>query len=110
MGEVATWILFTFHYGSILISFATNVYAYTASFTFHYGSILIQGKSRVHNRAVIFTFHYGSILIYKINTSNSNNPIYIPLWFYSNETSNSQNGKTVKFTFHYDSILIYNEE
>ena len=54
-------------------------------FTFHYGSILIYCVSSYPISVNLFTFHYGSILIVTIGIHDTGNfDIYIPLWFYSN--------------------------
>ena len=56
---------------------------------------------------IVFTFHYGSIQIlcstYKVVCSYN---IYIPLWFYSNDTYKKIQTQSLKFTFHYGSIQI----
>ena len=58
-----TGFLFTFHYGSILISSKRLTSLTYDKFTFHYGSILIGKWETIKCKGKIFTFHYGSILI-----------------------------------------------
>ena len=53
-----------------------------------------------------FTFHYGSILIDNTHDISHLSDIYIPLWFYSNESIKKIFEERKKFTFHYGSILI----
>ena len=79
-------------------------------------------------KQILFTFHYGSILIWCLPIWNSPVVIYIPLWFYSNESPLRIFHKEIfiyiplwfysniclvlsfpasrRFTFHYGSILI----
>ena len=131
MGGNIKWfnyLLFTFHYGSILISswqldiiqicIYTPLWFYsnlglifflpaTHLFTFHYGSILIDTQSRFYRKRNKFTFHYGSILIFYSMPATSSIEIYIPLWFYSNWIRINSTTIAVSFTFHYGSILIF---
>ena len=75
---------FTFHYGSILILLKFDRPHARTKFTFHYGSILIKPLFYFDVTTKRFTFHYGSILIWCLPIWNSPVIIYIPLWFYSN--------------------------
>ena len=99
-------VKFTFHYGSILIEEGLIVPSTIVSFTFHYGSILILTKSTTEVLSSSFTFHYGSILIKTIMVSIPYTAIYIPLWFYSNESCIDIILTNNKFTVHYGSILM----
>ena len=56
-------------------------------FTFHYGSILISIVAAEDIITPEFTFHYGSILICEKFSLELPRLIYIPLWFYSNVMS-----------------------
>ena len=76
--------LFTFHYGSILIKIYFLKLLHYTRFTFHYGSILISTSIPTKDFIDKFTFHYGSILITNNILNDSLDMIYIPLWFYSN--------------------------
>ena len=76
-------------------------------FTFHYGSILISTSATCLAVLSSFTFHYGSILIWTCFLFFFDERIYIPLWFYSNTIKDCRRYFGAVFTFHYGSILIY---
>ena len=99
-------LLFTFHYGSILIEWLKANSNILPKFTFHYGSILIYRWHYIYifNSIYIPLWFYSNIV--SITYRKTVNHIYIPLWFYSNINTPAAKITTRIFTFHYGSILI----
>mgnify|MGYP000608267221 len=78
-----------------------------SAFTFHYGSILIQYLSNLFyiSRIYIPLWFYSNKIL-SVNVLNAV-IIYIPLWFYSNSINAFCQSINTIFTFHYGSILIF---
>ena len=62
-------------------------------FTFQYGSTLMDSPRMFLDVSVSFTFQYGSTLIdSSCDNRNRDSPLYIPIWFYFNDTGAAKCG------------------